>query len=589
MIGLGCMRLSTAAGRDDANGIAVIHAALAAGATLLDTADAYCLNEEDAGHNERLIASALRTWEGDRTGITVATKGGLRRPGGRWIPDGRASHLKAACDASRRALGVDVIDLYQLHTVDPRTPLETSVRALAALQRAGAIRRIGLCNVNVAQIEAARVLADIAAVQVSVGVADEENLRNGVAEYCAQHGIMLIAYRPLGGERAARLAKDPALAAVAARHGLTPQEVALAWLRDLAPHIVPIPGATTVAHAQSLARVLALHLDDSDRAQLDARFTAARLLRQPRAARRPASNASGDVVLIMGMPGAGKSTLASEYVARGYARLNRDDAGGTLSDIAEQLERELANGRTQHVLDNTYAARAARSRVIESAWQHNVPVRCVWLKTSLADAQINAIGRLLDAHGHLPTPEELRAHGKTDHRFFGPDAQFRYERQLEAPSLDEGFRDIDVRTFQRREVVATRRAIVLEFDDVLVDSVSGRIPDDRGAVLRAHHAEGCLLAAIAWRPHGAADITAAFDRVRAQLAVPIALGYCPHPAGPPICWCRKPLPGLVLELLHGKDVHFERSVVVGRAAADRTLAKKLGMHYSTAEVFFDAG
>src|SRR5688572_19724747 len=104
MIGLGCMRLSTAVGRNDDRGIAIIRAALDAGATLLDSADAYCRDENDVGHNERLIARALDGWDGERSRITVATKGGLRRPKGAWMPDGRAKHLRDACDASRRAL-----------------------------------------------------------------------------------------------------------------------------------------------------------------------------------------------------------------------------------------------------------------------------------------------------------------------------------------------------------------------------------------------------------------------------------------------------------------------------------------------------
>src|SRR5262245_8478358 len=137
MIGLGCMRLSTVQTRDPERAISVIHAALDAGATLLDTADAYGIDDADTGHNERLIAQALKAWSGDARTITVATKGGLVRPGGRWVPDGRAKHLRDACEASLRALDVSAINLYQLHAVDPRVPLETSVRALAELQQAG--------------------------------------------------------------------------------------------------------------------------------------------------------------------------------------------------------------------------------------------------------------------------------------------------------------------------------------------------------------------------------------------------------------------------------------------------------------------
>src|SRR5712671_1283386 len=123
LIGMGCMRLSTAPDRDEARGIAVLHAAFDAGVTVLDSADAYCWDDHDVGHNERLIASALATWSGDRSRILLATKGGLTRPHGEWIADGRARHLVAACEASRRALGVERLDLYQLHAPDRRTPL----------------------------------------------------------------------------------------------------------------------------------------------------------------------------------------------------------------------------------------------------------------------------------------------------------------------------------------------------------------------------------------------------------------------------------------------------------------------------------
>ena len=143
-IAIGCMRLSTDPDRDDDRSVEVLHAAFDAGVTLLDTADAYCLDERDIGHNERLIARALSTWSGDRSRITIATKGGMTRPEGRWEPDGRAKHLRAACERSCRALGVDRIALYQLHAPDPRTPLSTSVRALAALKRDGLIAAIGL-------------------------------------------------------------------------------------------------------------------------------------------------------------------------------------------------------------------------------------------------------------------------------------------------------------------------------------------------------------------------------------------------------------------------------------------------------------
>ena len=141
LVGLGAMRLSTERDRSEPAAVAVLHAALDAGITFFDTANAYCWDSTETGHNERLLARALATWTGDRSRIVVATKGGLTRPEGHWIEDGRARSLVSACQASRRALGVERIQLYQLHAPDPRTPLSTSVRALAALQRDGWIER----------------------------------------------------------------------------------------------------------------------------------------------------------------------------------------------------------------------------------------------------------------------------------------------------------------------------------------------------------------------------------------------------------------------------------------------------------------
>src|SRR5262245_54863091 len=164
------MRLSTEADRDDDKGVAVLHAAFDAGITLLDTADAYCRDDSERGHNERLIARALATCNGDRSRVQVATKGGLTRPGGRWEADGRAKHLAAACESSRRALGVERIALYQLHAPDPRTPFSTSVRALDRLRRDGLVAGIGLCNVNLRQLEEARQITAIDAVQIELSI-----------------------------------------------------------------------------------------------------------------------------------------------------------------------------------------------------------------------------------------------------------------------------------------------------------------------------------------------------------------------------------------------------------------------------------
>ncbi|HEY7515942.1 MAG TPA: aldo/keto reductase, partial [Vicinamibacteria bacterium] len=225
---LGCMRLSTAADRDDERSLLLLREALDSGVRFFDTADVYCRDETDVGHNERLLARALASWTGDRSAVTVATKGGLTRPGGDWIPDARARHLAAACEASRRALGVDRLALYQLHAPDPKVPLATSLRALARLRQDGLVEAVGLCNATVGQIREAERLLPIAAVQVELSPWRDDNLLNGVAEHCRDRGLRIFAYRPLGGpERRARVLRDPVLREVAERHDASPFEVAL--------------------------------------------------------------------------------------------------------------------------------------------------------------------------------------------------------------------------------------------------------------------------------------------------------------------------------------------------------------------------
>ena len=591
------MRLSTRADRDDERSVAVIRAALDAGATLIDTADSYGLDDTDIGHNERLVARALDGWSGDREAIVVATKGGMRRPKGAWTPDGRAKHLRDACDASRRALGVETIDLYQLHVVDPKTSIETSVRALARLRDDGKIRDVGLCNVTVQQIETARSITNIASVQVSLSPFDDESLRNGVAEYCRDRAIQLIAYRPLGGDRVKQLGRNAAVARAGAKHGVSPEEIVLAWLMSFSAAIVPIPGSTRVDHAAGLARALAIDLDAEDRNALDAAFSG-RLLRVPRAQRRPADDAPGDVVVVMGMPGAGKTEVARTLEADGYERLNRDALGGSLADLTPRLDALLLGDARRVVLDNTYPTRKSRNAVIEAAWERGVPVRCVWLTTSVADAQINSIHRMLDVHGSLPSPEIIRERSKLDPRYLLPDAQFRYERSLEPPTLDEGFASIEVRAFVRSPTIADDRALILDFDDLIgrdaavlqVDDVA--IAESRLGVLTGHRDEGWKLFVHAWRPQLARNETtpeavdACLARFRDLLDGAVDIACCPHDAGPPVCWCRKPIPGSVLEFATRQSVSLSRSIVVGASAADRTMAERIGSRFESSVAFF---
>lgn len=605
MIGLGCMRLSTERDRDDVRAIAVLHSALDAGITLLDTADAYCWDDTERGHNERLIAQALATWSGDRSQVRVATKGGLTRPDGRWEADGRAKYLAAACEASCRALGVDRIHLYQLHAVDPATPLATSVRALSTLKREGLIEAIGLCNVTVGQIEEARRLTEIDAIQVELSVWHDASVFGGIVDYCIANRLPLLAYRPLGGpSRRHRTSTDPTLVDVAARHGATPFEIALAWLRDLSDSIVPIPGPTRLETVASIARAHLITLTDGDRAQLDQRFPAGAALRQPAAARvfLP-SRSDSEVAIIMGLPGAGKSTHAEGLVGQGYQRLNRDEAGGTLRDLLPALDAALVSGSARVVLDNTYVSRKSRAEVVRTAAARGVPVRCIWLSTSVEEAQTNAAWRLASRYGRLPDEAELKKLRKRDVAAFLPMVQFRYQRELEPPDISEGFSRVDIVPFERRRDPAfVNRAVIVWCDGALFRSRSGRrmpltsddveVVANRASTLRRYQDEGWRLLGLSWQPeiadgtqsHAGAD--AVFMRMQELLGLGIEVERCPHAAGPPRCWCRKPLPGLGVLFIHRHRLDPAKCLYVGSGPQDPGFARRLGFRYEDASRFF---
>ena len=195
-IGLGAMPLALSGRPDEAQGIRVIHAALDAGVNLIDTADAYCTGEDEVGHNERLIAKALK---GRRDGVLVATKAGHIRPGGAWEVDGRPEHIRAACEASLKALDTDRIDLYQYHRPDPDVPYAETVGAFKELQDAGKVRWIGLSNCTVEQLEESLGIAEIVAVQNQLSLGYTSPLAKGEVDACTERGIAFLPWSPLGG------------------------------------------------------------------------------------------------------------------------------------------------------------------------------------------------------------------------------------------------------------------------------------------------------------------------------------------------------------------------------------------------------
>jgi pyridoxine 4-dehydrogenase len=260
-LGFGAMRL-TGEGiwgepDDPEEACRVLRRAVELGVNLIDTADSY-----GPEVSERLIAEALHPYPDD---LVIATKGGLTRPRGRWVPDGRPEHLREACEGSLKRLEVERIDLYQLHRPDPRIAFEDSVWALAELKDEGKISHVGLSNVGVRELEIALDIVPIASVQNRYNLSDRSS--EAVLQACERENVGFIPWFPLATGKLAR--PGGPLKEIAARHSATPSQVALDWLLGHSPAMLPIPGTSSVAHLEENVAATTLELTDEEMAALD--------------------------------------------------------------------------------------------------------------------------------------------------------------------------------------------------------------------------------------------------------------------------------------------------------------------------------
>lgn len=546
-IGLGCMRLSTEL--DEAAGRAVIHAALDAGVTLFDTATAYCRTDA-LGENERLLKTALLSHPRGGAAVIV-TKGGLRRPNGAWRPDGRARSIIEDAERSLEALG-RVPDVFLLHAPDPSVPWKTSVRALLTVLERGLARSIGLSNVSVGQLDEALALAPITVVQQGVSIFDDRARRSGVLSRAFERGLEVMAYAPLGGpKRAARLATDSTLSSFAATKRVSHGAIALAAVLDLDPRVSVIPGARRAETIVDALTAAGVSLDEAERAQLRDRFPA---LGAPVAAEPSPSGSRAEIVLLMGIQGAGKSQLVNEYLDNGFLRFNRDELGGTLKDVAAAMARAVTAGATHVVLDNTYTTRASRSTVLETAQRLGAKVRGVWLDVPLHEAQVNVVLRMLAAHGRLLEPAELKA--QKDNTGLSPIAHFRTVRELEAPTREEGFDRLELRPFVRMPTSGRAGARFISLE--------------RATDFDATPAPTFVFA---WTETERAHVEAHAKRLGGHALV------CSHGGGPPSCWCRPPLPGLILEACHQHGLSVQAATVFGASEAHHLMAASVAAQY----------
>ncbi|MBS1213378.1 MAG: aldo/keto reductase [Proteobacteria bacterium] len=268
-LGLGAMPLSIEGRPEESQAVQVIETFLDLGGNFIDTANVYCLDDGDIGHNERLVRRALTDLgKGDK--VVVATKGGLRRPRGGWVTDGSPAWLRESCERSLRDLGVERITLYQLHAVDARVGLLPSLEALIRLREQGKIRHIGLSNVSLDQLQQALDLTAIATVQNRCNPFEKDDLKNGMIDFCREQGISYIPHSPVGGHHGhVRLGRPGLLSGLARKYGVSAYQVVLAWFLSKGEHIIPIPGASKVTSIRDSMAAVDLMLEPEDIRAID--------------------------------------------------------------------------------------------------------------------------------------------------------------------------------------------------------------------------------------------------------------------------------------------------------------------------------
>ncbi|MCH8078331.1 MAG: aldo/keto reductase [Proteobacteria bacterium] len=269
-IGLGAMPLSLDGRPDEAQALGVIKAFVDGGGNFIDSANVYCVDDSDVGHNEKLIAKALSKLE-ESNNIIVATKGGLRRPKGDWTADASPAWLRQSCEKSLRDLNTDSIFLYQLHALDPDVPLTDSVGELARLKGEGKIQHIGLSNVTVEHIQLALSITNIISVQNRCNLFERTSFKNGVVKFCEENKITFIAHSPVGGHsQHAQRADNILLKKLAEKYDASTYQIMIAWLLNKSSSILTIPGASKMSSIADSLQATNVEISKEDMQLLEA-------------------------------------------------------------------------------------------------------------------------------------------------------------------------------------------------------------------------------------------------------------------------------------------------------------------------------
>jgi len=285
----------------------------------------------------------------------------------------------------------------------------------------------------------------------------------------------------------------------------------------------------------------------------------------------------------------------------GYDRLNRDTVGGSLDDIALELDKRIRAGKTKFVLDNTYPTAAQRKPVLGIASTHGIPVRCIHLATSIEDAQVNACQRMIQKYGKLLSPDEMA--GKKDPNTYPPVVLFKYKKEYQSPEKSEGFAAVEVIKFQRKVGAEYKnKAMIFDYDGTLRDTISGgkypcdpndiKILPGRKEMLQKLKAEGYRLLGVS-NQSGVAkgDLTMevakeCFEKTNKLLGVDIEYSFCPHRIPPITCFCRKPMPGLGVAFIEKYKLDRTKTTYIGDMTTDKTFSERCGIQFALADQFF---
>lgn len=610
-LALGTLTLSHEGRPDRLEAVTLLRFALGQGIRILDTAPSYCRDQADFHYGEHLVREAVASLGFAQSDVCILTKVGMLRTGGKWIPCGRPEHLRQSVEGSLAALGQQSLRYLLLHVRDPAVPFDETLSALAELQKEGLVTHLGLCNTSIADLETASQYFPVALVQNEFSLSRRAAAENGLIELTGQRGIPFFAHRPLGGHAAkSNRIESFVLQSLAERHQCTVSEISLAALRTAGHHVIPLVGASRLSSVRSSLRAMRITIDVSDQTALSLEFplTSAAVAMSKADAGDTSADISPvetpDVVLVMGIQGAGKSERVNDFVNAGYARLNRDEAGGSLEDLIPRLAELLKTGAKRVVLDNTYPTCQSRFGVIRVAAAAGVPVRCVFMDTPVHEAWQNIAARMVSRYGVPLGPVEMKLMRKFDPNLPPPFALQRWLQTLERPSRSEGFSQVAVVSFVRRPRPDQQgKGLLLDVDGTLRKTISGQpfpaAPDDQTILPGRHEVlmewvnAGYRLffvsnqAGIALGQTDAGTVQAAMFRTVELLNVPVTeITFCAHPSKPVECFCRKPMPGLGVYLIEKYGLDREQLVMVGDRDSDREFAANLGIRYFDEQTFF---